>query len=286
MLASLNCQVEIVSNGREAIEAVRRSAYDLVLMDCQMPEMDGLEATRRIRSREALGVRREVLNEEEGAGSGKSPYASRFTPHRVPIIALTAHASASDREDCLAAGMDDFMTKPFQRETLAAMLAKWLPLENREASGVRRQASDRSKKERHDSECDITPHASRFTPNAALDPAALQRLRELHQVGQPDVAGRVMQMYLDETPRLLLALREGIAQGDPARLQRIAHSLKSSSAAVGALDLSRYCKDMELLGRTEALDQAQRLLALIEEAYDQVRVALAAELERQETVPQ
>ncbi len=106
MLELLGCRAESVSNGRAALDLSSRRDFDLILMDCQMPEMDGFEATRRIRSREAqLG--------EHG--------------RRIPVIALTAHAMKGDREQCLAAGMDDYMTKPFTQEKLASMLDRWLP---------------------------------------------------------------------------------------------------------------------------------------------------------------
>ena len=104
MLESLGCQVEVVSNGREAVEASACAAYDLVFMDCQMPELDGFDATRAIREREARGE----------------------IPRR-PIVALTAHAFASDREQCLAVGMDDYLRKPFKQGELRAVLARWLP---------------------------------------------------------------------------------------------------------------------------------------------------------------
>ena len=106
MLEQLGCSVEVAGNGREALEATGRARYDLVLMDCQMPEMDGFEATRRIRAREAV--------------------STTGTP-RLPIVALTAHVLESDRQACLAAGMDDYLSKPFTRLQLERLLTRWLP---------------------------------------------------------------------------------------------------------------------------------------------------------------
>ena len=108
MLEGLGCRVEIASNGMEGVDAVFKRQYDIVFMDCQMPEMDGYEATKAIRDRER----------QESGGA-----------HRIPIIALTAHAMEGDREPCLAAGMDDYVSKPFNRSQLRAMLARWLPPE-------------------------------------------------------------------------------------------------------------------------------------------------------------
>ena len=124
-LERFGCRVDIASNGHEALEAFSRTAYDLVLMDCMMPEMDGFEATRAIRAQEASNVKRGSSNVSE-----ITPDVQRSTfnaPRRVPIIAMTANAMDGDRERCLAAGMDDYMSKPFKQEDLRQILARWLP---------------------------------------------------------------------------------------------------------------------------------------------------------------
>ena len=113
MLEQFGCSVEVAGNGCEALEATDRTRYDLILMDCQMPEMDGFEATRRIRAREA---------------------AAPGTP-RLTIVALTAHVLESDRQSCLAAGMDDYLSKPFTRLQLERLLARWLPRPERPLRG-------------------------------------------------------------------------------------------------------------------------------------------------------
>jgi CheY-like chemotaxis protein len=118
ILTSLGCRVQVAANGREAPEALDGTTYDLALMDCQMPEMDGFETTWAIRERKAA--------------RGQS---------RLPIIAMTAHAMSDDREHCLAAGMSDYLSKPFTQEQLHAILRRWLPLHPRpqaseEPSGV------------------------------------------------------------------------------------------------------------------------------------------------------
>jgi len=150
MLEKLGYRVDIAANGKEVLEALSRIPYAVVLMDCQMPEMDGFAATAEIRRREALSVKREAHDEirktcealdvkcetsdeirgREASDSG-TKYASRFTndaPHRrIPIIAMTANAMQEDRDRCLAAGMDDYMSKPVQSKILAEMLARWVP---------------------------------------------------------------------------------------------------------------------------------------------------------------
>jgi CheY-like chemotaxis protein len=112
MLQALGCTVSLACDGRQALEAAKSRQFDLVLMDCQMPVMDGFEATRAIRAHEA-----------ESTVDLAAPNAG---PRHVPIVALTANAIAGDRERCLASGMDDYLAKPFKREQLRAVLARWL----------------------------------------------------------------------------------------------------------------------------------------------------------------
>ncbi|NJL15849.1 MAG: response regulator [Nitrospira sp.] len=114
MLEALNCRIDMAENGREAVTALQTTEYALVFMDCQMPEMDGFTATRLIREREA------------NADQPCSDLASTAR-RRVPIVALTAHAMQGDRELCLAAGMDDYLTKPFTLSQLEHMLSRWVP---------------------------------------------------------------------------------------------------------------------------------------------------------------
>ncbi|MDD5287056.1 MAG: response regulator, partial [Desulfuromonadaceae bacterium] len=112
MLENLGCRVDTAWNGREALEAIERQSYDLVLMDCQMPEMDGYEATQRVRERER--------------SSSTVPVGEGQSDHLI-IVALTAHAMQGDRQTCLDAGMDDYLTKPFSTLQLSEVLSRWLP---------------------------------------------------------------------------------------------------------------------------------------------------------------
>ena len=130
MLERLGYRIDVVANGKEAVEAVARISYDVVLMDCQMPDMDGYDATQEIRRREALSVKREaslgnnqirMTNDEQQ----NTLHASRDTLH-VPIIAMTANTMKGDREKCLGAGMDDFVAKPVKIQELEAVLDRWV----------------------------------------------------------------------------------------------------------------------------------------------------------------
>jgi len=239
MIESLECQVDVVETGLQAIEALERCAYDAVLMDCQMPEMGGLEATRVIREREAL------------------PSTSHTAVH-TPIIALTAHALPSDRDQCLAAGMDDYLSKPFTLEALHATLARWL----RQAAVTASAAAERS-------------GAMRLV---SVDRKALDTLRSLHRGGTPDLLHKVLYIYLNNAPLLLNTMRDAVAHSDALALQRAAHSLKSSSANVGALQLAAFSKEMEALGKAQSMAQAIPLLATMEAEYAVVEEALQREL--------
>jgi signal transduction histidine kinase/CheY-like chemotaxis protein len=132
MLEKLGYRVDLVANGREALQAVKNIPYDLVFMDCQMPEMDGFAATAEIRKREAVGCVSSSTSQVSGS-KPESPLSHPATcdlrlatPKRIPIIAMTANARPEDREQCLASGMDDFLSKPVQAKVLTEMLARWI----------------------------------------------------------------------------------------------------------------------------------------------------------------
>jgi CheY-like chemotaxis protein len=241
MIESLACQVDVVATGLQAVEALDRGAYDVVLMDCQMPEMGGLEATRVIREREAL------------------PSISQRAVH-TPIIALTAHALASDRAQCLAAGMDDYLSKPFTLEALHATLERWLSPQSAVASASATQ-------ERATVRCP-----------EAIDRKTLATLRSLRRGGTPDLLHKVLHIYLTHAPQLLATIRDAVAHSDALALRQAAHSLKSSSAHVGALQLAACSQEMEALGKAQSMTQAVSLLATMEAEYAVVEEALRREL--------
>ncbi|MDH3602863.1 MAG: response regulator, partial [Candidatus Tectomicrobia bacterium] len=242
MLENLNCQVDIANHGGEAVAAVEHTAYDLILMDCQMPEMDGFEATRAIREREEL-----------------------TTQPRVPIIALTANAFDSDRKQCLASGMDDYLSKPVSLEQLHMVLARWLPA---------RPASDASPASAKLSPPTLLQPDPAFSP-VHLDHKTLENLRALQQQGRPDILQRVIQTYFANVHGLVDTLREAVSQNDATALQRTAHALKSSSGNVGALTLAAQCKELEAIGRAHDMTAAAEALAAFETEY----TAVCGELE-------
>ena len=256
MLASLGCQVTMAATGREAVAVLMQAAYDVALMDCQMPELDGLEATRMIRAQEA----------EAGH-------------QHMPIIALTANAFAQDREACFAAGMDDYLSKPFTLDQLHAALARWLPPQIAAPLSPTALTHDAPQATRAPEIRAVQTPAPPLRRTSSLDPKPLNALRALQQIGVSNALEKVLRTYLRSTPPLLTTLREAVTRGDAAAVRQTAHNLKSSSAQVGAVAFSSRCKDLEALGRANTLTNAPMVLAYIEEEYPVVQAALSAELD-------
>jgi two-component system sensor histidine kinase/response regulator len=247
ILESFGCKVETATNGVEALDRYVGREYGLIFMDCQMPEMDGFEATAEIRRKES--------------GSDR----------HVPIVALTASAVEGDREQCLAAGMDDYVPKPFTTEQMRAALATWL-------SPARRGAGDG--KRDHLTLVVAAPPAPVPMPAEPIDDAVLDALAHLQREGRPDIVNRVITLFLESAPVLLTDLEEGVASGDTALLHRASHTLKSASANVGAALLSAHCKELEAMARTGSVPDARSRVATIVEDYRRAQAALTARLPR------
>jgi signal transduction histidine kinase/DNA-binding NarL/FixJ family response regulator/HPt (histidine-containing phosphotransfer) domain-containing protein len=270
MLESLGCRVDVVTTGYAVLAALTRASYDMIFMDCQMPDLDGFATTQRIRAREQTG-----LANDDGASPGL-PSSLRA---RIPIIALTANATDEDQVRCLTVGMDEYLSKPFTQEQLRALLLHWLSF-----SPTMRQAMDgesgKSAARFDTSDKQIVTHAVSAAPPAAttaLDAAALENICALQRPGAPDLLTTVIQHYLALAPQLLQALREAIPRGDHLAIRHAAHSLKSSSANLGALTVATLCKELELMGQQQRLDAAAQALTALETAYEAARAALVVE---------
>jgi len=227
--------VTIANNGREALDMWARHNFDLILMDCAMPEMDGYEATREIRTREQQ--------------SGK----------RVPIVALTANAMAHDRDECLSAGMDDHLAKPFSMQAMQEMLDRWIPASTvavpRPAERAKRPAKQ------------------------VLDRQVLDELSKMLGNGKTDMLASLINLYLAESPKLVDELKVAANAGDAREIARVAHSLKSCSANVGAMALSRYCAELLTVAKRGDANEARRMVATLESEYASVQEALSMEFE-------
>lgn len=224
MLQRLGLSIEIARNGAEALKLIEQQSFDVVLMDCHMPVMDGFEATRAIRNRE--------LTESQT---------------HLPIIALTANAVMGDRENCIATGMDDYLSKPFTIDQLHAVLVQWLPKHN-----------ERKKPEQE------KPIA------IEIDRKILNQLKGL----KPGLLARVVELYLESGPNLLQEMDTALVQQDATSLYKIAHSLKNSSANLGIATLTHVCRDLEALGREGNLAAAKDLVVEIKRLYPLVETEL------------
>lgn len=247
MLDSLGLKVHIARNGEEALQAARADNYDIVLMDCQMPVMDGFAATAEIRRHEQASGR----------------------PRTLPIIAITANALQGDREACLAAGMDDYLSKPFTQQQLGAVIGRWIGMPI--AATVH-----------HEEEPPVLPQEVREVIHRdVINKHALENIRALNKDRGDALVNKVIAAYVDDTPGHLQTLRRAIAGLDCGSLRKVAHSLKSSSANVGAETLAQMCKEMENLGRTDTTEGAADILIDMEHEFLAVRHSLNAILEKE-----
>jgi CheY-like chemotaxis protein/HPt (histidine-containing phosphotransfer) domain-containing protein len=261
MLNRLGLQVDVAINGVEALKALELKPYDLILMDCQMPEMDGYEATRTIRDKEAACT----------SGADKP---------RLPIVALTAHAMEGDREVCLAAGMDDYLSKPFNREQLAETLGRWLL----SAKDVLEAAEGQS--EGPNSPVNGSTIAGPGTRKAEMHPIdkkAWDEIRSLEESESDDLLHEFIDLYLNESLEIMGSLREAMSKGDAVQAKAMAHQLKSSSAFIGVTSLSSMLKELEdsykknpSCGNNDAGGQ----LEAIEKEYEEIRREMVSELSK------
>ena len=250
MLENLGAGVEVASSGREALNLVARRPCDLILMDCQMPIMDGYEATRKIRLRER---------------DHQLPRSARYSRRgRIPIVAMTANAMKGDRELCLAAGMDDYLSKPFRPAQLFDFLDRWLP-ERRESAAASPPAGSAATRERPSG------------VGAAIDPATLAELRKLDEGGSDGLLARVLREYLTSSPQLIAAMRTAATLGDNAAMRAAAHDLKSTSAYFGAIQLVTLCSRLERMARENSTDRAGELVSALEPEFARVKLALEKE---------
>jgi CheY-like chemotaxis protein len=250
ILKRLGYRADVAANGLEVLEALERQPYDVVLMDVQMPEMDGLEATRQICSRWPAGT-------------------------RPRIIAMTANAMKEDQEACFAAGMDDYLGKPIRVEELVAALYRSHPLAEPAQDAGERVAPvnvpDSAVPDSTAPESALPAVPSR----TELDWAALDKLLALVG-GDPALLNELIDSYLQETPPLLAALRRSLDGGNAAGLRQAATPLKSTSRDFGATRLSELAKELEEMGKAGALEGAPALVAEVEAEYSGVKAALEA----------
>ncbi|HQI81744.1 MAG TPA: PAS domain S-box protein, partial [Deltaproteobacteria bacterium] len=231
LLENLGYQADVVDNGHDALKALGRTPYDLVLMDCQMPGMDGFETTAMIRDAGS-----EVLN------------------HQVPVIAMTAHAMKDDRDRCISAGMDDFLPKPIRSSELSETLRKWF---SRLEPTMTRWAADQPEEYR-------VSGVDHDRPEVASPPVfdmggLLERL-----CGDEDLARTVVRAFLEDLPKTVSRLKESLARSDAGGIALNAHTIKGAAGNAGGEALRDVSSRMETAARKGSVDSAQSLMPELE----------------------
>ena len=237
MLKKLGYSADLVANGAAALEALRKADYDLVLMDCEMPEMDGYEATKRIR---------------DLRGGTRHP--------RIPIIAVTADAMTGDRDRCLQAGMNDYIAKPVELRILAVVLEKWL---NPSASEVNLSAGQ-------------SPANTEAAFNQTVFSQAVFNQEDLlaRLMGDRGLASKVVAGFLDDAPRQLRSLKKMLEEGDAVGARRQAHSLKGAAATMSAEGLRALCSEAQDAAAAMELSRALALVPRLQEQFELLRTTL------------
>ncbi len=288
LLEVLGYRVDLAENGRIAVEMTAATAYDLVFMDCQMPELDGFEATKLIRQRESSA--RESLD----ASQAPEP------PAHLPIVALTAHALQGDRELCLASGMDDYLTKPFTKHQMTTVLARWLPDYAQHTNGPSTPSSPSTATDSPNPTAAQAASAHAPEPpmgntagqdvtrdagsNATIDRRAWEQILALQQPGRPDVLVSMLSLFLKDTDQLVDRLQQAVERQEARAVFELAHSLKSRSGVLGATHLSSLSKELELAGRQETLDGTPAQMREVLEEFQRVSTCFRTELTKRSSV--
>ena len=219
ILTQIGYSPDLAENGRKALVALDARTYDLIFMDVMMPEMDGLEATRNIRERQ------------------KDPSAHPHCGGRIIIVAMTAHAMQSDREKCLAAGMDDYLAKPIRPVDIRGIIEKWaLP----------------------GTTPDVPPAPAAKIETAAEPPVEMARLNELTD-GSVDGLRELVELYFNQTTKQFAQIKAAIAANQAEEVRRVAHSCAGASATLGMKRLGQLMRDLEKTGAAGALTEATRI---------------------------
>ena len=243
------CELTLVENGKEAVLMNEKNEYDMILMDCQMPEMDGFQATGIIRSQER----------ESGKEEG------------VVIVALTANARKEDRDRCLACGMDDYLSKPFTMAQMRDVILKW----HQAMDGNHLAASNL-----------IAPVANEIerpaslAEEALLDVNTLNGIRALQNPESPNILEQLLEIYRSNAPELIDKLTSSIQDECYETIRDSAHSLKSASGNIGARKIFELSAKLEDMGRDKKIDGASKILAEIEQLFPKVNELLEQEIQR------
>lgn len=254
ILRNLGCNVDVAASGREAMQMVEAFFYHIVFMDCEMPEMDGFETTAAIRRRP----------------DRKS---------RLPIVAVTAQAMQGDKERCLLAGMDDYISKPVRQEDFAAALTRWVPSKDVQDKGEAKQHITRSDEKTGNAnapDCPPFPVSSSLSCiSSALNPVVIARLHALAEATEPSLIGQIFTSFLSDGAERLDKLQNALDGNDPELLRKTAHTLKGASANIGAHHIADIAQQLELLGQAGSMRGAAVLIEQIEGEFERVKSEIA-----------
>ena len=244
-LENLGYRADVAANGFEALEAIGKMPYDLVLMDCQMPEMDGYEATAAIRAQEKS---RDAKTDECALNSPANSCA------RLPVIAMTAHAIDGERERCLAAGMDDYISKPVNKKALGETIERWM-------DATQRQPVFERTAELQSTENNL--------PLIAESPVDRRTLEDL-TLGDPEMLREIIGIYLEQTELQLIEMRRALDESDAAALYLVAHKAVGGSATCGMRAVVPAFRELEQMSKKRCLDRAETVLATAAQAFAEV----------------
>jgi len=226
MLQKFGFDASVVENGEEAVQALEQSTFDVVFMDCQMPVMDGYEATGQIRKNEHKRGRHAI------------------------IIAMTANALQGDKEKCLAAGMDDYIAKPLKQDVLRNTLQKWVLTLLQADEGEQRVRSSMA--------------TASSGASAIIDKVRFDELASIGANTQPPLLERIIRRYVDDAPQRMDSMRDSIRERDFKSLSFASHKLRGSSAQLGVVTVTKICQQLEMREFGDSTEEAARLFESLE----------------------
>lgn len=235
MLQLLNCSVTLAANGKETLELLQQDRYDLILMDIQMPEMDGYQATRLIRE-----------NEKES--------------EHITIIALTANVIDGDQDKCMEVGMDDYLGKPLKQSQLEGILKKWL-------------IPDVPQVHTEGAVYDDTRHTAPppvISPSVILNKQIIETVQAHQQPNHPDILPRLITIYYETSSDLINIIEQAVEQNDPETLKRAAQGLASNSAAIGADEVKQISQALGLLEDKGSFENTKAMISDLKSAYSRL----------------
>ncbi|MBI4854045.1 MAG: response regulator [Acidobacteria bacterium] len=239
MLKRLGYRADVVANGFEVLDALKRQTYDVILMDVHMPDMDGLKATQQIRK----------------------DFIGKISPR---IIAMTASSMQGDKEKCLAAGMDDYISKPVGIKELQLALQK---CHNQDSNAPSKTLTSPTSRNENVSE----PILNYKTLEG------LKQLAALQDEGEPSLVIELIELFLEDTPKKIALIKQAIIEENAKELELSAHALKSSTANLGATQMTAYCQELEKLGKEASTKGSKEILVKLEKNFQEVSNLLLKE---------